>query len=317
MRAIFIHANCILRDSHIDPQSPGEGWRLTPATLEALRRLSSPDQLLIVLDDAVDGDGSEHLSRVQAELVSQVEAGGGHLDAVVNCPHRGEDVCRCWGSYPGILWLPALQLDLDLPACFVIADGEREIETAYSAQVRPIMILAGRQIAEVIGLAPMHKDFPIAPDLTTAVSYIAVEQEIAQTLGHPRSGPAAIPQPALLGIAETSLPALKVTSARLAALRSKQLESRIKMKDLARWLSFFIIGAIGVTLGIAYLLTHLYRVQPFPDFVYWLTLQFIPRPLRGLLFIVIGLIVIVLAARGFYHSDFARRALQHARNNRH
>ncbi len=281
---------------------------MTPATLEALRRLSGPEQLLIILDAVAHApDEAEGLSKTQTELVKQVEAGGGRLDAVINCPHNADDNCRCWGSYPGMLWMPAMQLNLDLATCFVIADQEREIETAYSADVRPLMILDGRQIVDVVGLAPKRKDFPIASDLTTAVNYISVEQEIALNLGHARSVQLAIPLPENLGIASTSLPTLTVTSARLAALRNKQLESKIKLKDLARWLSFFILGAVGVTLGIAYLLTHLYRVQPFPDYIYWLTLQFIPRPLRGLLFIVLGISIILLAVRGFYRSEIRAR----------
>jgi hypothetical protein len=59
---------------------------------------------------------------------------------------------------------------------------------------------------------------------------------------------------------------------------------------------------VGLSLGIAYLLTHLYRIQPFPAIAYYVTLQFIPRPLRGALFIIWGGIVVVLALRSFYRS---------------
>ncbi|MHB9032571.1 MAG: hypothetical protein ACYC6L_05950 [Anaerolineae bacterium] len=318
MKAIFIHTNCILRDSHIDPAIPGDNWRLTPATLEALRRLSGPDQLLIMLDSvipAVAGDAT--LSRTQTELIKQVEAGGGRLDALINCPHAEKDPsCRCWGDYPGMLWLPAQQLTLDLPACFVIADQQREISTAYAAGVRPLVILDGRQIVDVVGTAPAHKDFPIAPDLTTAVNYISVEQEIALNLGRQRTEQVPLLPQSTLESSSGALPVLTVTSARLAALQRKQQESRIKLKDLARWLSFFIIGSIGVTLGIAYLLTHLYRVQPFPNFIYWLTLQFIPRVLRGALFIVIGVGIILLAIRGFYRSDIMARLSRRVKSGR-
>ena len=54
------------------------------------------------------------------------------------------------------------------------------------------------------------------------------------------------------------------------------------------------------------MMTHLYRVQPFPEYVYYLTLQFISRPLRGALFIVLGLLIIVVAARSYYRSSSFR-----------
>jgi len=80
----------------------------------------------------------------------------------------------------------------------MLADTQREVLTAYAAGVRPLVILGGRLISEVVGTAPSHKDFPIAPDLTTAVSYISIEQEIAQRLGHARSLVPALPSEAVL-----------------------------------------------------------------------------------------------------------------------
>jgi hypothetical protein len=68
-----------------------------------------------------------------------------------------------------------------------------------------------------------------------------------------------------------------------------------------RWLAVFVAGGVWLSLGIAYILTHLYRVQPFPEFVWYLTLQFIPRPVRGLLFILTGMVVVVVSLRAFMH----------------
>ena len=72
-------------------------------------------------------------------------------------------------------------------------------------------------------------------------------------------------------------------------------------RSARQWLALFIFGGVWLSLGIAYILTHLYRVQPFPDFVWYLTLQFIPRPVRGLLFIGTGVIVVVVSLRAFVH----------------
>src|SRR5687767_803813 len=55
-----------------------------------------------------------------------------------------------------------------------------------------------------------------------------------------------------------------------------------------RWLVLLIFGVTFIALGVAYFLTNLYRTTPFPDEFYWLTLQFIPRPIRGALFVLIG-----------------------------
>lgn len=59
-----------------------------------------------------------------------------------------------------------------------------------------------------------------------------------------------------------------------------------------RWLVLLIFGVTFVALGIAYVLTNLYRQTPFPDEAYYVTLQFIPRAVRGVIFLLIGVGVI-------------------------
>ncbi len=44
-----------------------------------------------------------------------------------------------------------------------------------------------------------------------------------------------------------------------------------------RWLVVLLFGITLLSLGAAYVLVEMYREQPFPDFVYYLTLQFLPR----------------------------------------
>ncbi|MBI4320928.1 MAG: YvcK family protein [Chloroflexi bacterium] len=69
-----------------------------------------------------------------------------------------------------------------------------------------------------------------------------------------------------------------------------------------RWLLLLLVGITLVSLGIAYLITHIYRSQPFPEYVGILTLQFIDRPIRGMLFVGAGAVVAVLAVLHFNRS---------------
>ncbi len=64
-----------------------------------------------------------------------------------------------------------------------------------------------------------------------------------------------------------------------------------------RWLVVLLAGITILSLGVAYLAVAIYREQTFPDFVYYLTLQFIPRALRALLFGALGA---ALVAVGLY-----------------
>ncbi|MGE5619793.1 MAG: gluconeogenesis factor YvcK family protein [Sphingomonadaceae bacterium] len=64
---------------------------------------------------------------------------------------------------------------------------------------------------------------------------------------------------------------------------------------IKRWLILLTVGLVLVSLGLAYVLVHIYRTQPFPDYVASLTLQFIDRPVRGALFISAGITVLIVA----------------------
>lgn len=65
--------------------------------------------------------------------------------------------------------------------------------------------------------------------------------------------------------------------------------------EIKRWLLLALGGLVLTSLGIAYILVHVYRAQPFPEFASVVTLQFIERPIRGVLFIALGGLLTALA----------------------
>ena len=62
-----------------------------------------------------------------------------------------------------------------------------------------------------------------------------------------------------------------------------------------RWLALLLVGTTILALGFAYLLRSIYDTWTFPSVFYYLTLQFIPRELRALLFGLVGLGAVVVA----------------------
>jgi uncharacterized cofD-like protein len=62
---------------------------------------------------------------------------------------------------------------------------------------------------------------------------------------------------------------------------------------IKRWLVLLLIGVVIVGLGFAYVLRQAYTAYTFPGFVYYITLQFIPRYIRGALFIAGGVGMII------------------------
>lgn len=78
-----------------------------------------------------------------------------------------------------------------------------------------------------------------------------------------------------------------------------------------RWVLLLAAGALLAGLGAGYVLADLYRTAPFPPVFYYLTLQFIPRLLRGALFLSLGGIVAVVGLRKLTESVVDLVAPQH------
>ena len=275
-----------------------------PATLEAIRLLAN-EETLVFLFGPHDGDGESIAD--SALLTERIIAGGGRIDGWVSSLPEGEKGAAPEEEFPAVFGLPLSQLDVELDAGYVLADEQADVLTAYEAGLRPIMVLCDRHLERVLGDLPAHKDFPIAPNLTAAVRYIGVEEDTRGQLGHPQREVPPVPKEDILSRDPDTLPAFTITSPLARELRSRAVRTRTQLHDLGRWLTFLVLGAVGLSLGIAYLLTHLYRVQPFPEFVYYITLQFIPRPVRGALFIAWGIGIMYLAVQSFYHSTGASR----------
>ena len=55
-----------------------------------------------------------------------------------------------------------------------------------------------------------------------------------------------------------------------------------------RWLLLLVAGLTFVALGVAFFLVQIYRTQPFPEWVHYVTLQPLDRPIRGALFLLAG-----------------------------
>lgn len=62
-----------------------------------------------------------------------------------------------------------------------------------------------------------------------------------------------------------------------------------------RWIGLLLLGTTLVGLGLAYLLIEFYRAEAMPWLPGVLTLQFLPRPLRGLLIGGLGLLLMLIA----------------------
>lgn len=65
--------------------------------------------------------------------------------------------------------------------------------------------------------------------------------------------------------------------------------------QVKRWLLLLMVGITIISLGVAYILREIYVFYRFPEIVQYLTLQFLPRYIRGILFLGVGFGIVALA----------------------
>ncbi|HQZ70533.1 MAG TPA: hypothetical protein PK826_04260 [Anaerolineae bacterium] len=154
---------------------------------------------------------------------------------------------------------------------FYLSGEWTAVQVAESLGARPILILNGRTVDDVVGEAEAEsKTIPIAADLTIAGRYLDAElTELA------RLGPFRFAQPPL-AVAPSRPPALS-------------------RSELSRLFALIVLAGLTFALGLAYLLQEAYQSIAFPKALQWpvrfLTLQWIPQTLRGLMFLLIGMAI--------------------------
>ena len=116
--------------------------------------------------------------RIHDLLRAELHRHGARLDAVYFCPHDPQAGCDCRKPQPGMLRRAEKELDVDLAASYVIGDKQADVETAYAAGAKAILVLTGYGRAE----REMHKTSARQPHLVAENLSEAVDAILAGAL---------------------------------------------------------------------------------------------------------------------------------------
>ncbi len=131
-----------------------EDLRWQPEALEALAYLKRRGCLVIVVSNqsgvARGYFPIEAVERLHAVMAEAAEAAGGGIDAFYYCPHlEGGAVpaysvaCDCRKPQPGLLLRAMKDFCLQPEECFLIGDGERDVEAARRAGMKGYLYTGG------------------------------------------------------------------------------------------------------------------------------------------------------------------------------
>jgi len=155
--AVFIDRDGTLIED-ADFLTSADQIRILPNTIPALRRLHEAGYLLVVITNqsaVARGMMTEaDLEAIHAQLTEQVETLGGHIDAILYCPHlppdhedapsaTGRDYvtdCECRKPKPGLLLRARDELDVGLQESFAVGDAWRDVEAALAVGIPTVKL---------------------------------------------------------------------------------------------------------------------------------------------------------------------------------
>jgi D-glycero-D-manno-heptose 1,7-bisphosphate phosphatase len=97
------------------------------------------------------------------------------LDAVYFCPHHPDSGCDCRKPRPGMLLQAQQQLGIDLSQSYMIGDRYLDVDVAYAAGSRSVLVMTGNGRAEY----EKYRDLPNQPHLLAENLLEAVEAIIS------------------------------------------------------------------------------------------------------------------------------------------
>lgn len=148
MKLVILDRDGVINEDSDDYIKSPEEFRFIPGSLEAIARLNQAGYRVAV---ATNQSGIargyfelDTLNEMHEKLRRGLAAVGGHVDAIVFCPHGPDDQCRCRKPLPGMLSEIGERFSVDLKDVPVVGDSKRDLEAAQAVGARPILVRTGK-----------------------------------------------------------------------------------------------------------------------------------------------------------------------------
>jgi D-glycero-D-manno-heptose 1,7-bisphosphate phosphatase len=122
-------------------------FQMYPFAAGAIRRLNEAAIPVIVVTNQSGvsrGYFPEVLiEQIHKKMISELAAGGAHVDGIYYCPHQRADACQCRKPLPGMLERAARDHNLELSGSVVVGDRYSDVALARAVEARSLFVLTG------------------------------------------------------------------------------------------------------------------------------------------------------------------------------
>ena len=187
--AVFLDRDGVINVNRPDHVKSWTEFEFLPGALAALARLAALNlPVIVVTNQAIVNRGmvpQPVVDEINCRMAAEIVRAGGRIDAVIYCPHRPEEACRCRKPQPGLLLEAARRYRLDLRRSVLIGDALSDIEAGQAAGCQTILVLTGRGAEQhALAMRQSQNGYLVAQDLREAVSLLATRfvQRVATAL---------------------------------------------------------------------------------------------------------------------------------------
>lgn len=175
MPDIFLDRDGVINYNRVDHVKSWQEFQFLPGSLEALVRLHQHNyRVFVVTNQAVINRGlmsQATLEELHTHMQQEVLAAGGHIEAVLYCPHRPEEGCFCRKPQPGLIVQAEKRFGAHPKESWLVGDHPDDIMAGRLAGCRTIIVLSGRNT-----LNSQNKNdqlhLQVVKDLLAAVNFI-------------------------------------------------------------------------------------------------------------------------------------------------
>jgi histidinol-phosphate phosphatase family protein len=177
-QAIFLDRDGVINQNRSDYVKSWTEYVFLPDVFSSLKRVANSNYLIVIISNQSPiGRGiiqKEVVDEINARMQAEIERCDGRVDAIYYCPHAPEDNCECRKPRPGMFFRAAQELDIDLANSYFIGDALSDVQAAFNAGCRPIMVLTGRGAEQSMQLNNLRPGeiVPVAQDLAAALDFI-------------------------------------------------------------------------------------------------------------------------------------------------
>ncbi len=183
MKLIILDRDGVINKDSDDFIKSVDEWEPIPGSLDAIASLTHAKYTVVVVTNQSGLSRGyldiAELHAIHNKMHRKVNKAGGHIDAILYCPHGSGDDCNCRKPKPGMLHSIMERLDTTMDGVYLVGDSLRDLQAAMAVGATPVLVLTGKgkqTLNDNVGLADRVKVFDDLEGFTKQL----LEEEAAQ-----------------------------------------------------------------------------------------------------------------------------------------